>query len=51
MEYDKESDKWVLETAVFVSAAGDMEMEFGKDAIEDRTPMKDLKGLFGDFFK
>jgi hypothetical protein len=47
MEYDKDSAKWALETAVFVSAAGDMEMEFGKEAVEDKTP---LKSLFGDYF-
>jgi hypothetical protein len=51
MEYNKDSDKWKLETAVFVSMEGDLEMEFGRDALEDKSPLKDLGGLFGDLYK
>jgi len=30
---------------------GEVELEFGRDALEDKTPLKDLKGLFGDLLE
>ena len=51
MEYNKDSAQWILETAVFVSMDGEVELEFGRDALEDKTPLKDLKGLFGDLLE